>query len=392
VRKVTRIILAITFLAFITACGTGVESSESGNGTLSLSLSDAPAEQYRAVYITIDEVQVHLGGDENAMGSWENITMPASPMTVNLLKLVNGFRQELGQISLPAGTYTQIRLIIGNNPDSSLNSLNRPHGHANYIIDQNNSVHPLEIPSGYTTGVKIVRMFNIDANFTTELILDFDAHRSIVQAGNSGKRLLRPVVRVAELSECAIVEGVVTSDGETLEGARVSVQTYDAGAADPKDQVVVRAGTVTDERGGYQLLVPAPGEYLLVVAADGKDVSFSEISVEPESFLPADRTLAKTTEGGVEGIVTISGASMDQHAVISLRKAVSGASGEKVFEIKSINVPSGASFSTLLPAGPSEDPESYTIAASSFGYHSETYSVVVPGGDPVTIDLSRPNP
>ncbi|MEJ2642516.1 MAG: hypothetical protein P8010_23425, partial [Desulfosarcinaceae bacterium] len=44
---------------FLSACGGG--SNSDGSGTLTLGLTDASTDAYRAVYVTIDEVRVHLG-------------------------------------------------------------------------------------------------------------------------------------------------------------------------------------------------------------------------------------------------------------------------------------------------------------------------------------------
>ncbi|HPN24616.1 MAG TPA: hypothetical protein PKV94_06395 [Syntrophales bacterium] len=69
--------LAVIFLlAVFTGCGGGGGGSSSGSatggttGTLSLSLTDASTYEYEAVYVTIERVDVHLGGDENFSGNW----------------------------------------------------------------------------------------------------------------------------------------------------------------------------------------------------------------------------------------------------------------------------------------------------------------------------------
>jgi len=75
-------IVSSFFTFTFAACGGGGSSSSgtgSGAGTLSLSLSDATTDEYRAVYVTIEEVQVHKDEDSN----WQ---VAASPnKTYNLL-------------------------------------------------------------------------------------------------------------------------------------------------------------------------------------------------------------------------------------------------------------------------------------------------------------------
>ena len=94
------------FILFLISCGSGGSggSGFADPGTLSLSLSDSSTDEYSAVYITIRYVEVHLGGNENSPSSWLTIDLPTDPdtglprerMTVNLLELVNGVREDLG--------------------------------------------------------------------------------------------------------------------------------------------------------------------------------------------------------------------------------------------------------------------------------------------------------
>jgi len=134
--------------------------------------------------VTITEVQVHQPGtNENNQRNWYSVDMPRTPMTVNLLDLVNGVREDLGLVDLEAGAYTQMRLIIGTAPESgAINILSQAHPYANYVVDLNDVYHELKVPSGSQSGFKIVGGFEINANSTTELILDFDANRSVVVA------------------------------------------------------------------------------------------------------------------------------------------------------------------------------------------------------------------
>src|SRR5450759_1820778 len=135
---------SIALCLTLTSCGGG-GGSASGNGTLSVSLTDATSGNYKAVYVTIDEVQVHMS-NESGIDNWLTVSTPQK--TYNLLELVNGVRQSLGLVDLSPGHYTQLRLIIGTTPDSSINILSQHHPFANYVIDENDQYHELKIPSG----------------------------------------------------------------------------------------------------------------------------------------------------------------------------------------------------------------------------------------------------
>lgn len=381
-KQISIILLALIFMG-LTACGGGGTSNNGGTGTLSLSLTDATTDKYKAIYITIDDIQIHLGGNENSANNWTSIEMPESPMTLDLLQLVNGLREDLGSVDLPAGRYTQLRMILGRTPDDSLNLVSRSHPYANYTIDQSDRVqiHELKIPSAFNTGLKIVNGFTIGAGETTELVLDFDACRSVVEAGSSGNRMLNPTIKVAEIQEYSIIQGIVYDAGGTIEdggveGALVSLQIYDGNAADLKDRVVVETSTITDEF-GYYTIFAKPGDYQMVVYKSGKHPENIEISafsgLAPDKNFPLADANAET----VSGNVAIDGATDEQYATLSFRRAID----TEEIEIASVNIVNGATYSLRLPAG------NYKVIASSFGHTSMEYRITVTGNSTTNQDI-----
>lgn len=84
----------------------------------------------------------------------------------------------------------------------------------------------LVVPSGMQTGIKIVGGFDINLN-TTELILDFNAQKSVVHAGSSGLWYIKPTVKVLNTETWAVVRGTVENGSDPREGVLISAQIYD---------------------------------------------------------------------------------------------------------------------------------------------------------------------
>ena len=222
--KFFALMLSIFCILGLISCGGGGGSSDVGivgTGTASVSLVDSASEEYTAVYVTINDIQFHLGGNENSPNSWRSIQESIEyPVTVNLLELVNGVRLDLGIVELPAGHHTQLRLVIGDEAEQgTINILSQAHPYANYVIvDKDPSdvippeIHELKVPSGDKSGIKIVGGYYISAKQTTELIIDFDACRSVVQAGSSGQWLLKPTIKLGDPKEYSIIKGQIMTE------------------------------------------------------------------------------------------------------------------------------------------------------------------------------------
>ena len=169
-------------------------SSTIGQGKLSVYLTDLPGD-YEAVYVTIAEVRVHregTEGDDSDEGEWLTIATPG--VTYNLLDLQHDVTAFMGDEIIPDGDYTQLRLILSSVSDGERNMFGEEHEAANYIVlkEEDNLIpFALKVPSNT---IKYNHNFSIPNGGEVDMLIDFDADKSIHPAGD--KWILNPVLKV----------------------------------------------------------------------------------------------------------------------------------------------------------------------------------------------------
>ncbi|MDP2370647.1 DUF4382 domain-containing protein [Rhodoferax sp.] len=288
-----KLVLGSLLMATLGACGGGGDGGDVGvsTGTLRLALTDAPSCGYDAVNITVQKVRVHqsaTAGDTDS-GWSEMVLAPAK--RVNLLTLSNGVLEELGQIPLPTGKYTQLRLVLASNDSAQplANSV-RPTGGAEVA---------LKTPSGQQSGVKTNISIDIAANQMADFVLDFDACKSVVSAGNSGQYLLKPVLTVVPRH----ISGVMGYVDASLIMANTGVSVQQAG-------VVIKA-TTPDSTGKFVLQPVAPGSYTLVLTGAGRaTMVVTNVPVAADTVMALNTTNTRLTpavsaSGTVNGSATL---------------------------------------------------------------------------------------
>jgi hypothetical protein len=250
--RAARCMAVLGTVAALAACGGGGGGdASSGDGSLRLALTDAPACGYENVWVTIEKVRVHKSAsasDDDA--GWSELTLSPS-RRVDLRTKTNGLLEELGTIPLPAGQYSQIRLVLASNSGSGDTAL------ANAVKPTGGALTALTTPSGQQSGLKLQAHFEVPTGQLADVVLDFDACRSVVKAGNSGKYILKPVISVMPRIVTGI-QGYVTTT-LSLSSTTVAAQ---------QDGVTIRS-TVPDTTGKFNIPYLPSGSYNLVVSSDG---------------------------------------------------------------------------------------------------------------------------
>jgi hypothetical protein len=264
--------LALFSLFLFSACDleNKDEVIKDGHAKVNVFLIDAPAD-YDEVWVEVLAVQIlSKGVEESNESAWINLPYEKNDQKINLLSLTGGNSEYLGEVEVPAGAISQIRLLLGED---------------NYIM-QNGKRLDLKTPSAQQSGLKLKVDKPLSAGVSYDLVIDFDASKSIVKAGNSGLFILKPVLRVVA-EELATVEGTVLP----LEAGPVRVSAI-------LDQDTV--GAFTDENGLFVLRGLKGGTYNFWFVPNTED--FDDFLLEDMSLTAGETTKLEvvTLEEAVE--------------------------------------------------------------------------------------------
>ena len=157
------------------------EDTDTGTttGIFQIILTDNPLEDAKHVYVTIDQIRVHMASEEN----WKVVSERTREF--DLLRLKRN-PQLIVEKELNVGHYNQIRLSVVS---------------GKVVIDEGgvDAEYALKIPSGE---IKIPLQLWIKEDGKTQVTLDFDAEKSVKfhKKGKKNEFTLRPVIKVLKVT------------------------------------------------------------------------------------------------------------------------------------------------------------------------------------------------
>ncbi|MEO7151584.1 MAG: DUF4382 domain-containing protein [Burkholderiaceae bacterium] len=323
----------------IAACGGGSSAGTDAGatGTLRLSLTDAPACGYDNVWVTVEKVRVHASATAaDSDGGWSEVVL-ATPQRIDLLTLTNGTLQPLGQTALPAGKYTQMRLVLGSAPPAGW-----PAGTlANAIKPTGSSAEvALTTPSALQSGLKMNIDIDVAADKVADFAIDFDACKSFVKAGNSGQYLLKPVLSVIPILSDA-GQRIVGYVDTPMAGASVSAQ---------QNGVPMRS-TTADATGKFVLYPVLPGNYDLVVNASGRVIAvMTGVPVVTTGYTDVNTT-ANRIAPPISMMREVAGSLTSTPVIDAVVKATKVLTGGPSVEVAARTVMTPGAYSFALPVG-----------------------------------------
>ncbi|MCH8622385.1 DUF4382 domain-containing protein [Undibacterium sp. TS12] len=367
----------------VNVTGSGVTVTP-GNGVLYVSLTDAPSCGFDAVNITVNKIRVNQSSsaNENDAGWTDIVLNPAQK--INLLNLNNGTLLPLGQTPLTPGHYSQIRLVLDPNPGNGI---------ANSIVASGTTAEvPLDTPSAVVNGIKLVNEFDVAAGQRADVVIDFDACKSIVTKGN-GKYGLKPVVKVVP----SVLNGIDGYMNLALLGYHVFVSAQQNGE-------VVSATVPNVSTGEFFLGRLPPGNYDVVITADNQTpavianvpvMNSTSVTLLSNPATPLNLPSAVSYPADISGTAGLSPISVTEVPLVSARQSFTGGPG---FTMKYVNAdaltaaynlhnlptvaPLLAQYTAVLPLVFTSDKAvlpgagKYTVQASANGYKTAAVSNV----------------
>ncbi len=205
-------VLATASLALFQLQGCSGGSTASA-GTLKLAITDKMSDDFKNVVISVREIRIVPAGKENAADNDPGLPIVAhfaTPKVIDVMQL-QFVQQALGDVILPAGSYSQIRLILEPNPAGQGQ---QPENYLVLKLDPTTKI-PLTTPSAQQSGLKILGPIEIKPGIINAVMIDFDPNTAIVARGN-GDFNLKPtgirLVRMADmLTQYGSISGTVTA-------------------------------------------------------------------------------------------------------------------------------------------------------------------------------------
>ena len=189
------VLCALSFPLLAAACGdNGTDAADQAK--MQVQITDAPSDFIQTTDIWVSRVYLQGGPgheadttDTGTSGRVDLFNNPTAPFKADLMALRNGLTANLTPATtIDAGSYKQLRIVV----DSAKVTLK-----SGYQFENGTTTSVLKIPSGSSSGVKVVlnSTLTADAGTTGVLLVDLDVNQNFVlqTSGNSAAVFRTPV-------------------------------------------------------------------------------------------------------------------------------------------------------------------------------------------------------
>ena len=233
-------LVCVALLSLLTACGGSDTSESSGTSRFSLQVSDAPVDSAQKVCIAIAGLRLH-DADGVETEQWDPLALLPTEnqdgclptgysiptdsngqprfLYLDLLRYQQGDTFALlSNSSIPAGTYSQLRLLVEDGRENQLDGT--PDHPSSYVLDASGNTLPLEVPSSELK----LHSFDAPTDGVASFQLEFNLRHAMVLPGHGNYYKLKPNgVSLLEVATLTTLQGQVAADlcGGVLDNAGV---------------------------------------------------------------------------------------------------------------------------------------------------------------------------
>ncbi|GMU07918.1 DUF4382 domain-containing protein [Corallococcus caeni] len=300
-RHLTSTLLLATGMLFLAACG-------DSNARVTLKLTDAPGDGIEKAVVTISKVYLKgsVDGKEDGKG---DVVLLSEPVTTDLLTLANDTADLVKDAEVPAGTYKELRFVITGGyiqvkQDGASRIFATSRDYAG-LPDGAQVDGDLQMPSASSSGLKVKFDKDADVTITSDddqkvILVDFDVAQSFgKEAGGSGKWVMRPIIKGADLEFSGNVEVSLEAGDVSLPLGPAQLSSFSAvliNADGSRETMSLTASTATRYVADFKFLLP--GTYQVdLVGPEG--VTFST-----DLTRPATATVGSGAEANVDFVLT----------------------------------------------------------------------------------------
>lgn len=204
----------------------------SGVNNFKISLVDKPKLGLLEVWVNIDHIELVVEG-KNKKG---RIILDKNLGLIDLLKLQSGVSLDVAEIELPQSVQVkEIRVLLDDR------------GH--WALKDDLSKCDLRTPSAQQSGLKMKlnSVINIESKSNYNMVIDFDANKSVVQLGN-GDCLLKPVIKIKSLEQVKEVDNnTEENDVSILDNVTNNTDLADNPVVDTSSNTVDQSTSTTTD-------------------------------------------------------------------------------------------------------------------------------------------------
>ena len=283
---------ALLALTAVAACSDGAGS---GNGRVSILLTDAPGDVRKAV-VTIDRIYLQAGDGDGEDG---RIVLREEDVTTDLLTLADSTAELVRDAVVPGGSYNQLRFVITGgyieveNADGTTSIYASSPDYAG--LPAGAQVRgELQMPSYSSSGVKVKLpgdgTFRVDGDQRV-LLVDFDVAQSFGHATGGDRWVMRPVLEATSFDlSGGVAVSLVKADSVTLpviNNTAVTLAGWQAVLTNAAGSRETHALTDANNDGTYEaeFRYVIPGAWSIDFVAPSDSIAFTTNPSRPASVV-----------------------------------------------------------------------------------------------------------